>query len=126
MIDLVVMPSRLWNMKHLILVREELLNFVEGRALKTKSTEGICRFILKDIFSKSGTIRRMRVDRRKLDTVEARSFFERHGVKLRLAIAYNLETNGKNERGHPPIINALVKSYKRKPKQWPRLLPFAL
>jgi hypothetical protein len=113
MIDLVVMPSRLWNMKHLILVREELLNFVEGRALKTKSTEGICRFILKDIFSKSGT-------------VEARSFFERHGVKLRLAIAYNLETNGKNERGHPPIINALVKSYKRKPKQWPRLLPFAL
>jgi hypothetical protein len=47
-------------------------------------------------------------------------------VKLRLAIAYNLETNGKNERGHPPIINALVKSYKRKPKQWPRLLPFAL
>jgi hypothetical protein len=61
-----------------------------------------------------------------LDAVEARSFFEGHGVRLRLTSAYNLKINGMSERGHPLIINALVKVYKGKPKQWPRLLPFAL
>jgi hypothetical protein len=125
-IDLVAMPLGLWEMKYLVLAREELSNFVEGRALRTKSTEGVCRFILEDIFSKYGTNGRMRADPGELDAVEARNFFERHGVRLRLTTAYNPEANGKSERGHPPIINALVKACKGKPKQWPRLLPFAL
>ena len=125
-IDLVAMPSGLWSMKYLVLAREELSNFVEGRALRTKSTEGVCRFILEDIFSRYGSIGRMRADRGELDAAEARSFFQRYGVKLRLTTAYNPEANGKSERGHPPIINALVKACRGKPKQWPRLLPFAL
>lgn len=125
-IDLVAMPLGLWSMKYLVLAREELSNFVEGRALRTKSTEGVCRFILEDIFSRYGSIGRMRADRGELDAAEARSFFQRYGVKLRLTTAYNPEANGKSERGHPPIINALVKACKGKPKQWPRLLPFAL
>ena len=94
--------------------------------MRTKSTEGICRFILEDIFSRYGTIRRMRADRGELDATKARQFFDRHGVRLRLTTAYNHEANGKSERRHPPIINALVKACKEKPKQWPRLLFFAL
>jgi hypothetical protein len=84
--------------------------------LRTKSTEGVCRFILEDIFNRYGTIGKMRADRGELDAVEARNFFERHGVRLRLTIAYNPEANGKSERGHPLIINALVKACKGKPK----------
>ncbi|KAL3686150.1 hypothetical protein R1sor_004172 [Riccia sorocarpa] len=38
----------------------------------------------------------------------------------------NPEGIGKSERGHPPIVHALVKACDGKPKQWPRLLPFAL
>jgi hypothetical protein len=94
--------------------------------MRTKSIKGVCRFILEDIFSRYGTIGRMRADRGELDAVEARNFFERHGVRLRLTTAYNPEANGKSEKGHPPIINALVKACKGKPKQWPRLLPFVL
>jgi hypothetical protein len=125
-IDLVVMPLGLWGMKYLVLAREELSNFVEDRALRTKSIEGVCRFILKDIFSRYGTIGRMRADQGELDAIEARSFFERHGMRLRLTTAYNPEANGKNERGHRPIINALIKVCKGKPKQGPRLLLFTL
>jgi hypothetical protein len=120
------MPLGLWGMKYLVLAIEELSNFVEGRALRTKSTEGVCRFILEDIFIRYGTIGRMRADQGELDTVEARNFFERHGVRLRLTTAYNPKANGKSEKGHPPIIITLVKACKGKPKQWPRLLPFAL
>ena len=61
-IDLVAMPLGLWGMKYLVSAREEFSNFVEGRALRTKSTEGVCRFILEDIFSRYGTIERMRAD----------------------------------------------------------------
>ena len=103
-------------MKYLVLAKEELSNFVEERALRTKSTKGVCRFILEDIFSKYGTIGRMRADRGELDVAEATSFFETYGVRLKLTTAYNHEANGKSEQGHPPIINALVKACKGKPK----------
>jgi len=125
-IDLVMMPLGIWGMKYLVLAREELSNFVEGRALRTKTTEGVCRFILEDIFSRYGSIGQMRADRGELDVVEARNFFQRYGVQLRLTTAYNPEANGKSERGHPPIIHALVKACKGKASLWPRLLPFAL
>ena len=126
MIDLVAMPNAMWGMKYLVLAREELSNFVEGRALRTKTTENICRFILEDIFSRYGSIGRMRADRGELNATEATEFFKRYGVQLKLTTAYNPEANGKIERGHPPIIHALVKACNGKPKLWPKLLPFAL
>ena len=113
-------------MKYLVLARKELSNFVEGRALRAKNTEGICRFILEDIFSRYGSIGQMRADRGELDVVKARNFFERYGMQLRLTTAYNPEANGKSERGHPSIIHALVKACKGKANLWPRLLLFAL
>ena len=124
-IDLVIMPPGIWGMRYLVLAREELSNFVEGRALRTKNTKGICRFILEDIFSRYRSIGQMRADRGELDVVEARNFFQRYGVQLKLTTAYNPEATGKSERDHPPIIHALVKACKGK-ANLPRLLPFAL
>ncbi|KAL2622834.1 hypothetical protein R1flu_003039 [Riccia fluitans] len=46
--------------------------------------------------------------------------------KLKLTTRYNPEGNGKSERGHPSIVQALVKACKGKPNRWPQLLPFAL
>ena len=88
--------------------------------------ENVCRFILEDIFSQYGSIGTMRADRGELDAIEVREFFNRYGVRLKLTIAYNLEANGKIERGHPPIIQALVKACRERPNIWPKLLPFAL
>ena len=45
---------------------------------------------------------------------------------MALAMAYNLEANGKRKRGHPPIIKALAKAYRGKFGDWPKLLPYAL
>ena len=104
------------GMKYLVLAREELSNFVKGRALRTKTTKNVCRFILENIFSRYGSIGRIRADRGELDATEAKEFFKRYGVQLRLTTAYNPEANGKSERGHPPIIHALVKACKGKPK----------
>lgn len=63
---------------------------------------------MEDVFSRFGNIGKMKGDRGKLDGAGVRSFFKRHGVKLRLTTTYNPEANGKGVRGRPPIINALV------------------
>jgi len=47
-------------------------------------------------------------------------------VQLKLTTAYNPKVNDKIERGHLPIINALVKACRRKPKIWPRVISFSL
>ncbi|KAL3702114.1 hypothetical protein R1sor_020136 [Riccia sorocarpa] len=125
-LDLVMMPLGLWGMRYLVLAREDLSNFVEGRALRTKSVEGICRFVLEDIVCRYGSVGSLRADRGDVNAEEARTFFRRYGVDLKLTTAMNPEGIGKSERGHPPIVHALVKACDGKPKQWPRLLPFAL
>ena len=52
--------------------------------------------------------------------------FNRLGVKLSLTTAYNPKANGKVERGHNPIVKALVRACGGQIRIWPRLLPYAL
>lgn len=52
----------------------------------------------------------MREDRRELKSKEAKEFFKKYGIDLKLITAYNPAANGKTERGHAPIVNAMVKS----------------
>jgi hypothetical protein len=120
------MPSGVQGAKYLVLAREDLSNYVEGRALTSTHTEQVCRFILEEIISRHGCFYRMRADQKELDAEEAIAFFAKFNIKLNLTTAYNPEANGKSERGHPPIVNALVKACKGKIHWWPNLLPLAL
>ena len=52
--------------------------------------------------------------------------FERLGVKLSLTVAYNPEANGKIERGHGPIVKALMRACNGRVENWSRLLPYDL
>jgi len=125
-IDLVHMPPGVRGANFLVLAREELSSYVEGRALSSNKTEAVCRFVLEDIIARHGCFRRMRADRGELDTKEAKAFFKKFHICLKLTTSYNPEANGKSERGHPPIVNALVKSCKGKASRWPDLLPLSL
>ena len=51
-------------------------------------------------------------DRRELDAEEAKELFDQLGVKLSLMTAYNPQAQGKIERGHGPIIKAIVRACK--------------
>jgi hypothetical protein len=98
----------------LVLAREDVSNYVEGRALTSTHTEQVCRFILEDIISRHDCFCWMWADRKELDAEEAIAFFAKFNIKLNLITTYNPAANGKSERGHPPIANALVKSCKDK------------
>ena len=125
-IDLVHMPPGIRGAKFLVLAREDLSSYVEGRALSSNKTEVVCRFVLEDIIARHGCFRRMRADRGELDSKEAKAFFRKFHIRLKLTTSYNPEANGKSERGHPSIVNALVKSCEGEAYRWPDLLPLAL
>jgi hypothetical protein len=103
-VDIVMMPQGIWQMKYLVLAREDLTNHVEGRAIRMKTTAMICKFILEDIICHCGCVGKIIADRGELDSQEARDFFSHLGIKLSLTTTYNLEANGKVEQGHSPIV----------------------
>jgi transposase InsO family protein len=86
----------------------------------------VCKFLLEDVICRYGCVDKIVADRGELDANEAKEFFARMGIKLSLTTAYNPEANGKIERGHSPIVKALVKACQHKIGEWLRLLPFAL
>ena len=126
MVDLVTMPMGVGQMRYLVLAREDLTNQVEGRALQNKTTAAVCRFLIEDVICRYGCVGKIVADRGELDAEEAEELFDRLGVKLSLTTAYNPEANGKVERGHGPIVKALVRACGGQVGNWPRLLPYAL
>ena len=103
-----------------------LTNQVEGRALTNKTTATVCKFLIEDVICRYGCVGKIVADQGELDTEEAEELFGRLGVKLSLTTAYNLEANGKIERGHGPIVKAIVRACDGQVSNWPRLLPYAL
>ena len=126
LVDIVVIPMGLWQMRYLVLAREDPTNQVEGRALRKKTTLAVCKFLLEDVICWYGCVGKIVADRGELDANEAKDFFSRIGVKLSHTMAYNLEVNAKVERGHNPIVKAVAKACDGKMGDGPRLLPYAL
>jgi hypothetical protein len=87
----------------------------------------VCRFLVEEVVCRYGCVGKIVADRGELDAPEAEELFDRLGVKLSLTTAYNPEANGKVERGHGPIVKALVRACEGQVGNWPRqLLPYAL
>ena len=49
-------------------------------------------------------------DQGELDALEVEELFNQLGINLSLTTTYNPEANGKVERGHEPIVKALVRA----------------
>ena len=71
MVDIVTMPMGKWQMKYLVLAREDLTNQVEGRALQSKETSSVCKFLLEDVIYRYGCIGKIVDDRGELDANDA-------------------------------------------------------
>lgn len=94
---------------------------MEEMLLKSKSME-VYQFILGDIIYCYQSIRRIKANQNEFDVIKTHDFFTRYRVQLKLTTSYNLKVNDNNERRYPPIIQALMKTYRNQPKLWPKLL----
>ena len=109
MVDLVTMSMGVGQMRYLVLAREDLTNQVEGHTLQNKMTVAVCQFLIEDVICRYKCAGKIMADRGEFDAQEAEELFDRLGVKLSLTMAYSPEANGKVERGHGPIVKALIR-----------------
>ena len=70
MVDLVLMPMGVGQMKYLVLAREDLTNQVEGCALTNKMTEAVFNFLLEDVVCRYGCVGKIVADRGELDATK--------------------------------------------------------
>ena len=126
MVDLVMMLMGEGQKRYLVLARGDLTNQVEGRALTNKTTTTVCRFLIEDVICRYGCVGKIVANRGELNAEKAEELFDRLGVKLSLTTAYNPGANGKIERGHNPIMKAMVRTCEGRVGNWPRLLLYAL
>lgn len=71
------MSMRLREIKYLILVQEDLLNIIEEKVLRIKIISNIYQFFFKDAVCCYSCIKKITIDRNKLNTKEVRIFFDR-------------------------------------------------
>jgi hypothetical protein len=112
--------------RYLVLAREDVTDWVEGRALRDSKARSWCSFIFEDIICRYGTVSSIVADRGELASAEAHEFFQRRRINLKLTTAYNPEGNAKVERGHGQIVQAIIKATRNNPARWPEMLHYAL
>lgn len=71
-------------------------------------------------------IKKITTNRKELHANEGQEYFKKMDIRLVLTIAYNPKRNGKSEHGYFLIIKALIKVFKGKIGDWPKLLLFTL
>jgi hypothetical protein len=119
--DIVYMPESNGK-RFLILAREYLSGWVEGRALPNNKSSTIAKFIYEDIICRWCMTRRIMVDGGPDFKKAVEYLAARYGTKRIQASAHNPQAMGKIEGGHKPVVNALAKMS----GAWPDNLPTVL
>jgi hypothetical protein len=119
--DIVYMPESNGK-RFLILAREYLSGWVEGRALPNNKSTTIAKFIYEDIICRWCMTRRIMVDGGP-DFKKAVAYLAQRYRSIRIqASSHNPQAMGKIEGGHKPVVNALAKMT----GAWPDNLPTVL
>ena len=124
-INIIKMPLA-HGYQNLVLARDDLLHYVEGRALHSPSAKAMSAFFWEDIYCRYGAIGQIVTD----NGPEVHGAFEqllkRMDIPQIKISPYNSQANGVVERGHFNIREALVKSCKKKITEWPDKVPQTL
>jgi hypothetical protein len=124
-VDIMKMPSAAGH-KNLVLARDDLSRYVEGRALRTPSAKAMAKFFWEDLYCRYGAIGQVVTD----NGPEVRGAFEQLLMRVDIPHVqispYNSQANGVVERGHFNIREAIVKSCGKNISKWPEKVRQAL
>jgi hypothetical protein len=107
-IDVVHMP-REKGKEYLVLAREGLSGWVEGRALSKNNAASIAKFIFEDLIARWGCMQRLTTDGGPEFRADVIRLLQQYGVHRVQASTHHPESMGFIERGHQPVKNALAK-----------------
>lgn len=106
-LDIVYMP-KVRGFKYLVLARDDLSGWVEGRPLKERLARNVARFIWDDIICRFGLYGKLVVDGGTENKEVVEELTARYGIRRIEISAYHPQSNSV-ERGHKPIKDALSK-----------------
>ena len=107
-VDIVHMPS-CQGKNYLIMARDDLSGWVEGRAIASANSETVAKFLWEDVICRHSCFRVMVMDGGPENKAAVEELANKYGLKRIITSAYHPEGNGLVERGHAPIVNALSK-----------------
>jgi hypothetical protein len=125
-LDVVYLPVTTDGYGYLVLARDDLSGWVEGRALKEKSSLEVASFIYEEIICRHGLPRRVVMDNGRENLDLTKSLLENYGIKNVKISDFHPQSNGLAERGHSSVVNALAKYSNGRPGDWVRYLSLAL
>ncbi len=112
--------------RFIVLITDYATNWVEGKSLKNKSTKGVAKFLLQDVFTKHGPPKEIRADMEKEFTSDLiKSLAKEWNVKMKYSAPYAPYSNGKAERSNRILINKILKLIEFS-EDWDDILPYAL
>jgi hypothetical protein len=124
-VDIMKMPSAAGH-KNLVLARDYLSCYVEGRALQTPSAKAMAKFFWEDLYCRYGAIGQIVTD----NGPKVKGAFEQLLMRVDIPHVqislYNSQANGVVEHGHFNIREAIVKSCGKNITKWPEKVRQAL
>ena len=121
-VDVVYMPDGLHGKKYLVLCRDYVSSYVEGRALRENTSANVAKFLREEIFTRWGLPFKMVVDGGPENRGLVTDLAAKYGVRRVVGSAYHPQGQGLIERGHKEIVGALRKMT----GNWVNNLPMAL
>ena len=118
-VDIVYMP-RTGEGSYLVLARDDLSGWVEGRAIDAANSFNVSKFLYEEVVCRHGCPRRIVLDGGKENLDLTRDLLEHYRIQNTVISAYHPQTAGLIERGHSPIVNSLAKYGQNPPSNWPR------
>jgi transposase InsO family protein len=125
-IDVVTVAKSDEGYRYIIAARDDLTGWIEVKMLRNKNKEEWIGFIESHIVARYGPPEVIVSDNGEMNSAEAFEFCENYGIQLRLTSDYHPQANGIVERGHKPIVDALMKYCQDKPEDWPKYFYSAL
>jgi hypothetical protein len=110
----------------LVVARDDFSGWVEARPLKNPTSKKIAKFIWEEIICRHGLFGQLKVDGGPEFKGAVIQELNKLGINRIVISAYNSKANGMAERGHQPIVQALIALTMGGKKPWVDLLPYVL
>ena len=106
-VDITYMPQ-VKGFKYLVLARDDLSGWVEGRPLRDRNASAVAKFLWEDIVCRFGLYGKLVVDGGTENKGLVTALTERYGIRRIQTSGYHPQANSV-ERGHKPIKDGLTK-----------------
>ncbi|GBG41161.1 hypothetical protein CBR_g74027, partial [Chara braunii] len=121
-LDLLFMPAGENGCNYIFDARNNLIGFVDGRAIRTK-TGPVLANCIEEYYLRYPFVKEFVMDRGSEFTCnEVRTLLAGYGIVANYTTASHPQANAPVERGHSTITNLLAKWTDGKPGQWPKFL----